>query len=446
MRAKRIFWGAVAGLAIVAMLPALGEAATIDPTAVSIGKAVSADGRYAVFERPTTLYYPSPGLNVYLEDLRAGRVTLVSHIYGSSKPAGSSGFFPAISGNGRWVAFMSTSPQLVPNGQADDNMYLYDRLTGQNRMISKPSTGLCDKTGSTNPWRISISEDGSKIAYVKPYILSGSAKGCSAADGVVVYDQAAHSNHKELGPAYDPEISPDGRFLCFTDNAGLQLYDQVKGTKKTLPTPAESDPDFAGHYGQGMCSMSRDAARVAFLWYTQGHYEVFVYDSTTHDVTLVSLDPTGARFAKGASSSLIESPFMSPDGRFVVFGANGGEYVRDVDHGHTYGKTHAGVTSAFRFDPQTKTLSGVPILTPPTPTPTPTTTTSPVATASPTPSQSAVAPSTSVTPTATSSTVEAAGKATGTTSRVPYIVGASLVAAALAAFAVFAVIRRRTVR
>ena len=78
MRAKRIFWGAVAGLAIVAMLPALGEAATIDPTAVSIGKAVSADGRYAVFERPTTLYYPSPGLNVYLEDLRAGRVTLVS--------------------------------------------------------------------------------------------------------------------------------------------------------------------------------------------------------------------------------------------------------------------------------------------------------------------------------------------------------------------------------
>ena len=72
MRAKRIFWGAVAGLAIVAMLPALGEAATIDPTAVSIGKAVSADGRYAVFERPTTLYYPSPGLNVYLEDLRAG--------------------------------------------------------------------------------------------------------------------------------------------------------------------------------------------------------------------------------------------------------------------------------------------------------------------------------------------------------------------------------------
>lgn len=87
---------------------------------------ISADGRFVAFQsRADNLSPADPDVNqdIYVKDLRTGRLILVSRGLGGKPSDGRSGV-PAISSDGRFVAFASTAANLSP-GDTDHYMAFY---------------------------------------------------------------------------------------------------------------------------------------------------------------------------------------------------------------------------------------------------------------------------------------------------------------------------------
>jgi Tol biopolymer transport system component len=136
---------------------------------------ISADGRYIAFvstswnllgEEPPARFEA----HVYLYDRVSGKNELVSHA--SSSPRQPERFFsfsPSISADGRFVAFLSASTDLVA-GQRDTNdtwdVFLYDRISKQNVLVShassSPTAATVSGSGSRRPV---ISADGSTVLF-----------------------------------------------------------------------------------------------------------------------------------------------------------------------------------------------------------------------------------------------------------------------------------------
>jgi Tol biopolymer transport system component len=82
---------------------------------------------------------------------------------GADEPDGPS-FHPAVSGDGRWVAFVSEATNLVPrdrNRAAD--VYVHDVHTGQTTLVSRSARGGSATGASRHP---ALSGDGRFVAFV----------------------------------------------------------------------------------------------------------------------------------------------------------------------------------------------------------------------------------------------------------------------------------------
>jgi hypothetical protein len=80
--------------------------------------------------------------DIYLYDFQTGDNLLVSHsINGTAALAGASDW-PDISADGRFVSYRSSATNLVPNDiNGLPDIFLYDRLTGMNTLLSKSRSG-----------------------------------------------------------------------------------------------------------------------------------------------------------------------------------------------------------------------------------------------------------------------------------------------------------------
>lgn len=116
---------------------------------------VSADGRYIVFlSSATNLVTPSPkgALRIFIRDTQLGTTGQVSTaIVGGGSPDGAA-YNPTISDNGRYVAFSSTSTNLVngdTNGWTDT--FIHDRETGGLVLASHTPGGMVGNASSDTP-------------------------------------------------------------------------------------------------------------------------------------------------------------------------------------------------------------------------------------------------------------------------------------------------------
>jgi Tol biopolymer transport system component len=125
----------------------------------------SADGRFFTFVSSAGLVpNDTNGMNdVYLCDLQSGLLTLVSINAAQTGSANGASDWPAISGNGHFVVYRSSATNLVAgNVNPPPNIYLYDRFTGSNTLLTAASPA--------SPWSLlnakpAINGDGSVIAY-----------------------------------------------------------------------------------------------------------------------------------------------------------------------------------------------------------------------------------------------------------------------------------------
>jgi hypothetical protein len=187
---------------------------------------ISGDGRFVTFASFADNLVPGDTngfADIFVHDSLTGATTRVS-VTSTGGQAIWGGRFPAISADGRFVAFESASPDLVPgdtNNKTD--IFVHDRLTGQTTRVSVGPGGVQANNSSTRPC---ISADGCFVAFQTPatnLILGG-----SSGTEIFVHDRKSalttlvsqstggiHGN----GPSYNATISPDGKVVGFYSQA-----------------------------------------------------------------------------------------------------------------------------------------------------------------------------------------------------------------------------------
>jgi Tol biopolymer transport system component len=273
----------------------------------SLSSRVSADGSTVVFLSLATDLDPGVsvadgGQNLFTYDLAAGAgPTLASR---SAFQATATTVVVGTSADGRFVLFTSNAPAVVPgqvNGNADQNVFLFDRDTGTTTLVSH-AAGSPTTTGDFgSPSTLAggllaaapvISADGNWVAFF------------SAADDLAPAMKHAHTRRLNRlflfnrltgaiglvssgdAGASTPVLSADGRFLAYASRS----TDLVSGF--TAP-----QPDVPG----GSLALVSN---------------VYLYDTTTGTTTLVS-HAAGSTQVGGENPSF--APVISDDGRFVAY-------------------------------------------------------------------------------------------------------------------------------
>ncbi len=124
--------------------------------------AVSADGRYIAFDSwASNLATNAEDGGVFVRDTSAGSTTPASvRLTGAVDDAADT---PAISGDGRYVAFVTDSTKLVAKGSSTYyQVYVRDRTTGTTIRVSSKPSGVQGSDDSGHP---SLSNDGRFIAF-----------------------------------------------------------------------------------------------------------------------------------------------------------------------------------------------------------------------------------------------------------------------------------------
>ena len=133
--------------------------------------ALSSDGRYVVFESDASNLVPGDTNNagdIFVHDMQTGTTVRVS-VASNGTQANSYSTWPAISGNGRYVAFESAASNLVPGdtNKAND-IFVHDMQTGTTVRVSVASNGTQGNAGKPYGYGSEfpvISDDGRYIAF-----------------------------------------------------------------------------------------------------------------------------------------------------------------------------------------------------------------------------------------------------------------------------------------
>ena len=272
----------------------------------------------------------------------AGDVLAPSRL-ASATPSGAAGngqsLDPAISADGRYVAFWSLASDLVPNdNNGNVDVFLRDDLTGTVELISVSTTGesgngpsiqpsisadgryVCFNSGTTN--LVSPPSSGLFLIFVRDR-LAGTTEVVSVSSG-----GAPANNTTEFG-----NISADGRFVAFASYAdNLVPGDPLNGVRdlflrdRLLDTTILVSQSPLGAASNGNClspSVSGDGRYVAFTSQasnlvpggtTLNGLHIYLYDRLAGSIALASADPIGNE-ANGQSYD----PDISDDGNWLAF-------------------------------------------------------------------------------------------------------------------------------
>lgn len=182
---------------------------------------ISADGRYVAFSSHASNLVPGDtngAQDVYLRDRQLASVALVS-LSGSGLPGNGRSAYPAISGDGRFVVFESNATNLVPNdNNLETDIFVFDRnSSSMTRVNVTPAGG--DANGPA--YQPAISRDGRFISFFS-YASNLAGSDSNQFEDVFIYDQRTGNmqllTNTETGePAdsasFNPALNADGRYV-----------------------------------------------------------------------------------------------------------------------------------------------------------------------------------------------------------------------------------------
>jgi Tol biopolymer transport system component len=289
--------------------PAFGRAHTQLVSASPAGKpgagqnyafSISGTGRYVGFGSGGSNLVPSDtnGLaDVFVRDCRTGTTELAS-MSSTGEQGNDYSYFPAVSANGRFVAFSSYADNLVPN---DDNgrpdIFVRNLRTGTTKRVNVTSSGAESTTGDVN-----------------------------------------------IATVYPPSISADGRYVAFDwsgwdlvnhdTNQARDIFVHDRKTGKTVRVSVGPHGRQANRRSWEY-SISADGSRVAFsssasnlTRHDHGHIDVFVHDLASGKTVAASTNSAGRLGNKES-----ETPAISGDGRYVAYESDATNLVRHDRNG-----------------------------------------------------------------------------------------------------------------
>lgn len=198
----------------------------IQGNAGSFGQAISADGRFVAFlSEASNLVDDDTNdvLDVFVHDLTGGTTSRVS-VASDGEEGDAESWYSAISADGRYVAFESEASNLVAgdtNGAWD--VFVHDRQSGTTSRVSVKTSGVQGEKDSFSP---AISDDGRYIAFESDAMLV--AEDTNSAGDIFVHDRQTgttgrvsvnSSGAQADDSSHASDISGDGRLVAFGSDA-----------------------------------------------------------------------------------------------------------------------------------------------------------------------------------------------------------------------------------
>ncbi len=301
--------------------------------------AISADDRYSAFNSDASNLVAGDtnfAKDVFLHDRTTSQTERVS-VASSGAEGNADSFSPAVSADGRFVAFYSSASNLVDgDGNGVNDVFVRDRQSGSTARVSLVPGGAEPNGGSSSP---SISADGRLVAFLSDASNLVADDTNRLRDAFVFDRQTGATTRVSVDSAgaeanlesFTPVLSADGRFVAFTSFAFNLVVDDInEGSDvfvrdlQALTTTRVSVYE-GGYEAEGDSlrpAISADGRFVAFdsdAWNlawgdTNDVFDVFVHDRQSGVTTRVSVDDSGTQ-ADGASIR----PALSADGRYVAF-------------------------------------------------------------------------------------------------------------------------------
>lgn len=325
--------------------PCLAELASRATSTIAVAAArdesyspeVSADGRFTVFTSESSVLTGSfqsdaSAPDVYLFDRNDGSKQLLT-------PGATSGGSPAVSADGRYVAFSVRGHPGIP-ASTFSQIVLLDRNTGAVVLVSRTPAGAPGNAGSSEP---TVSDDGSLVAFLSDAsdLASGDANGTTdvflfrrSTGTVQRISSAVGGANAGNGASEDARIAGEGRYVVFASRASdlvagdgngfrdIFLHDRATLTTARIAQPgagAESDsnstaPDVSDD-GRWIVFESQ-ASNLGGVDANGNGEDVFLFDRINR--TTLRL---GARFdgAPAGAADRFHAPRISGDGQRVAY-------------------------------------------------------------------------------------------------------------------------------
>jgi Tol biopolymer transport system component len=365
----------VTGSLLVAGPPA--SAALGDPSSGPSGPgAMSADGRYIAFvSGADNLLDGDPTLDtngyedVFVLDTVTGEIEIVSRA-GNVESDGDATEVD-ISADGRYVAFVSEATNLLGIDQngSDSDVFVADRTAGTLTLASR--RGASGAQGNAASWNVSISNDGTAVAFTS-YATNLVGVDTNGVVDAFVRDLSAGtttrvsttSNGKQAnGPTQYVGISGNGSVVGFASTASNLVNSDTNGVRdvyvKTLASDktqrvsltngdkqAKGTSTFYGLSNNGkVVAFASDAANLV-AGDTNARADAFIRDRTGG--TTLRVSRRGSTEANGESYAVA----ISNDGAYVAFTTNATNLGTGTDENGV-------LADVYEFEVATKALRHV---------------------------------------------------------------------------------------
>ncbi|MGB8370085.1 MAG: hypothetical protein ACLPYZ_14150 [Limisphaerales bacterium] len=292
---------------------------------------------------------------VFVRDLITQTTSLVSvNAVGNGSPPAATMDTPAITPDGRYVAFFSTATNLAPGVPAttQGEIYVRDLLAGTTIWASTNAAMTVSNLlhlismPSTHPV---ISDDGRYIAFKTGWTNGTASPGGSGVPAVIffLYDSLNGTNTilstngyapwAGCDDVYGPAMTPDGGFVAFvqrelagsTNYSSVRLWSQQAGTNVLVsanpgglwPTNSTSHTPALSQDGRYVTFLS-DATNLVSNTVSNGLH-IYRRDLQTATTVLLDADTNGI----GSEDQLGAIPALSADGQCAVYSALDGALI-----------------------------------------------------------------------------------------------------------------------
>jgi len=300
---------------------------------LSFLSSVSADGRYVALTSTATNLVPgvTTGQHVYRKDLVTAEIELVSKD-AANTPGNGINTSPVISDDGRYVAFVSTSTNLVTPVTIGTQVFRKDMVTGEVLLVSANAEGLQGDGISNIP---SMSGDGRYLSFtsfatnlVTPGTTGQHSYRKDLSTEEIEFVETDASGERGDGISVYSSISPDGRYVAFSssstnlvtpDTTGMQIFRKDFASGEVLLVTADAEGQ-QGDANSGWPDVSGDGRYVSFVSLSNNlvpgvtGQQLYRKDLASEAIVLVSADAFGEQ---GDGASVVSS--ISADGRYVAF-------------------------------------------------------------------------------------------------------------------------------
>jgi uncharacterized repeat protein (TIGR01451 family) len=338
-------------------LVSINQSGTGPGNSDSLDPHMTPDGRFVVFQTMATNLFAND-LNgtiedIVLRDMTSNVVELISVTVSGSGSGSWGSYYPAISDDGRFVAYQSLATNLV-TGDTNNlfDVFLRDRQSGTNLLCSRAVAGAGPGNNeSTGPV---LSGNGQIVVFFS-YATNLVAGDTNSGGDLFAFDTAAHTlqlvsaglgGGAANGVSFNPAISADGRYVAFESDAtnlvvandsngftgDVFLRDLVSGTTTLVSGNCQGTGSADNYsYGPSISAAGRyivyhsTAMNLVGGWFATGTDNVYRYDRLSGETVLVSQN----RFRTGGGNGNSYAAQGSATGGTVAFLSGANNLVAD---------------------------------------------------------------------------------------------------------------------